>query len=59
MTTAPEPVNELDAELPTSERWRVDGHEITGYSLREQRGYYRHPCGCWSRHEGSTNSIEA
>jgi hypothetical protein len=41
------------------DRWRVDGHEITGYSLREQRGYHQHSCGCWSRHEGSDNSISA
>lgn len=35
--------------------WRVEGHEITGYSLREQRLYHQHSCGCWSRaKEGST-----
>jgi hypothetical protein len=39
--------------------WRVDGQEITGYSMREQRGFYQHPCGCWSRWPGSKNSIEA
>lgn len=49
------------------DRWRVanqhhsaeHGHEITGYALREQRGYHQHSCGCWSRHEGSVNSISA
>lgn len=30
--------------------WRVGGHSITDYTLKEQRGYYQHPCGCWSRH---------
>lgn len=40
--------------------WRVDGHKITGCSLREQRMYHQHPCGCWSRaKDGSTNSITA
>lgn len=41
------------------DRWHVDGKIITGYSLREQRGYHQHRCGCWSRHEGSENSISA
>ena len=39
------------------DRWRVDGHEITGYTLRDQRGYSQHSCGCWSRHAGSFNSL--
>lgn len=42
-----------------NDRWRVDGCVISGTTLREQRGYYRHPCGCWSRWPGSTNSIKA
>ena len=41
------------------DRWHVGGKIITGYSLREQRGYHQHTCGCWSRHEGSDNSISA
>ncbi len=44
----------------TNDRWIVDGHEITGTTLREQRGYHEHPCGNWSRpkdHE-SENSIK-
>lgn len=41
------------------DRWIVDGHEITDYTLREQRGYYQHPCGCWSRWFGSSNSSTA
>lgn len=30
----------------------------TMYTYKQQRGYYQHPCGCWSRHPGSTNSLE-
>ena len=51
MTEAPEP--------KPGERWYVDGHEITDYTLKQQRGYHQHPCGCWSRWPGSSNSIEA
>ena len=29
------------------------------YNYTVQRGYHQHPCGCWSRWEGSTNSLEA
>lgn len=39
--------------------WEVDGHVITDFTLRQQRGYYQHPCGCWSSHGDSVNSIEA
>lgn len=59
MTAAPEPMDDLHAELNAVDRWCVDGQEITGYTMRDQRGYFQHPCGCWSRHEGSTNSIDA
>ena len=41
------------------DHWLVDGETITGYTLRQQRGYWQHPCGCWSRWVGSDNSIEA
>lgn len=41
------------------DRWFVDGEEITDYTLRQQRGYRQHDCGCWSRQRGSDNSIEA
>ena len=41
------------------DRWQVDGEEITDYTLRKQRGYHQHPCGCWSRWPGSDNSISA
>jgi len=37
--------------------WLVDGQLITEYTMREQRGYHRHECGCWSRTAGSDNSI--
>ncbi len=29
--------------------WEVDGHRLTDFTLRQQRGYYQHPCGCWSK----------
>lgn len=53
MVTAPEKLQ--------NDFWLVDGATITGYSLREQRGYYQHSCGCWSRprEQGSENSITA
>lgn len=40
--------------------WNVEGSDITGYTLREQRLYHQHECGCWSRPKGggSVNSIE-
>jgi len=53
MVKAPRPVSCAD------DRWIVDGQNVTGYTLRDQRGYYQHPCGCWSRSPGSTNSIDA
>ena len=39
------------------EMWYADGNLITGYTLRFQRGYFQHPCDCWSRWEGSVNSL--
>lgn len=39
--------------------WEVAGHRITDFSLRQQRGYHQHHCGCWSWSQDSTNSIEA
>lgn len=48
------------APVPRADnRWFVDGSEITDFTLRQQRGYYQHPCGCWSRCPGSENSISA
>jgi hypothetical protein len=44
-------------ELPL-DMWHVDGVMITGYTLREQRGYCKHACGCWSRGAYNANSIE-
>ena len=40
--------------------WKVEVFPpITGFSLREQRLYHKHLCGCWSRaKDGSKNSIE-
>ena len=40
------------------DRWFVDGSYCTDYALRQQRGYHQHECGCWSRWEGSMNSLE-
>lgn len=43
----------------THDRWFIDGRTITWFTLVEQRGYYLHDCGNWSRpkdHE-STNSL--
>ena len=45
----------LDA---ADDRWAVNGEPVSGFTLREQRGYAQHPCGCWSKHGGSTNSLE-
>ena len=43
------------------DRWFVDGHNITGTTLRQQRMYHQHPCGNCSRPIGgvSENSISA
>ena len=42
------------------DRWFVDGHNITGTTLRQQRGYSQHPCGTWSRPKNgdSYNSLD-
>jgi hypothetical protein len=42
-----------------ADMWRVDKRVITGYTMREQRGYYQHDCGCWSHLSDSVNSISA
>ena len=54
MTTSPEPAGD-DPVL--GKMWRVDGHVITDYTLRQQRGYSQNDCGCWQRWAGSTNSL--
>ena len=44
------------------DRWLVgdaDGQPITGFTLFQQRGYFQHPCGCWSNSQESSNSIAA
>lgn len=44
------------------DRWMVDGHNITGTTLRQQRGYHQHANGRWTRIRprflGDTNSIK-
>jgi len=37
----------------------VNGAVITEYTLRFQRGFSQHPCGCWSQWGGSVNSLDA
>lgn len=52
---APQPfgiVPETGADM-----WLVDGHLITDYTLRFQRGYAQHECGRWTRWAGSVNSL--
>lgn len=38
--------------------WEVAGTKITDYTLRQQRGYRQHACGCWSHWNDSKNSLE-
>jgi hypothetical protein len=47
-------------DAPTAlehDMWLVNGNVISDYTLKQQRGYHQHPCGCWSSHGGSSNSI--
>jgi len=41
------------------ETWLVNGHRITDYTLRHQRGYTQHACGTWTSHGDSVNSLDA
>lgn len=41
-----------------SQWWLVGNDLITDFTLRQQRGYWQHPCGCWSTHGDSNNSLE-
>lgn len=45
------------APVRVGENWLVDGHEVTDFTLHQQRGYHQHPCGCWSCSPGSSNSL--
>lgn len=48
------------AEAPTPGKhagWIVDGFQISDFTLRQQRGYHQHACGCWSWAGTSVNSI--
>lgn len=55
MVPSPEP---LGKDPDTGfDMWLVDGQLITDYTMRQQRGYHQHECGCWSRSPGSTNSL--
>jgi hypothetical protein len=58
MVEAPKPAGKH--EMMGCKMWDVgdrDGLALTDLTLREQRGYWQHPCGCWSRWPGSSNSI--
>jgi hypothetical protein len=35
-----------------------DLQKATLFTYIQQRGYHQHPCGCWSRHAESDNSVE-
>jgi len=51
--------NPILADLSGKDRWVVEGHIITGFTLRQQRGYHHHGNNDWSRpkdHE-SVNSL--
>lgn len=36
-------------KVSCSEKWFVDGRVVTEFTLLQQRGYYQHPCGNWSK----------
>lgn len=36
-----------------------DFQKATLFTYTQQRGYHKHPCGCWSRFDGDGNSIDA
>lgn len=43
-------------------RFMTDPPDLTKATLftyQQQRSYHQHPCGCWSRHPDSSNSIDA
>ena len=46
-----------DAPVKNGDMWIVDDAIVTDYTLRWQRGYFQHDDGCWSRWEGSVNSL--
>lgn len=52
-------MTESPVKSKTEGFWIVGGYEITDYTLRHQRGFAQHDCGCWSRWEGSENSLDA
>lgn len=55
MVASPQPLGEdPDSGI---EMWIVEGSIITEHTMRHQRGYHEHECGCWSRWHGSTNSL--
>lgn len=60
MTASPTPAGK-HAELGC-DTWIMPDEDgaITDFTLRQQRGYHRYECGCWSKSSaGSSNSIDA
>lgn len=55
----PAPVLLEEASNDWAERWLVEGSEVTGYTLKQQRLYHHHRDGIWSRPKGggSINSL--
>ena len=60
LTEAPMPAPR-DEELRCEMWWVDDDYQhrgpVTDTTLKRQRGYKQHPCGCWSRSPGSTISL--
>lgn len=54
VTVPPDPAPD-DPRL--GKMWLVTGSVITDFTLRQQRGYSEHPCGCWTTHGESNNSL--
>lgn len=50
------PIHHPEEDDPHRE-WEVGGGFVSDYTLREQRGYVKHTCGCWSKASESTNSL--
>jgi hypothetical protein len=52
LTPAPKPFPGHENDIPEPKHWLVNGVKTRAYSLHK-RGYYRHPCGCWSKDKGT------
>ncbi len=38
-------------------RYFIDGSVVSEYTFLHQRGFYKHPCGCYSQWQDSVNSL--